>query len=91
MLIASFTILQRFSSHLSMAACNLSPCVCMVKTSEVIVGLRSPVSPQDEQLHRNLHEEINNLALKLEKQGKTESKNISSRRKHINKMFVAYF
>uniref|UniRef100_A0A3Q4N410 Si:ch1073-268j14.1 n=1 Tax=Neolamprologus brichardi TaxID=32507 RepID=A0A3Q4N410_NEOBR len=40
---------------------------------------------QDEQLHRNLHEEINNLALKLEKQGKTDSKNISSRRKHINK------
>ncbi|XP_042078820.1 spectrin beta chain, non-erythrocytic 5 isoform X6 [Haplochromis burtoni] len=43
---------------------------------------------QDEQLHRNLHEEINNLALKLEKQGKTDSKNISSRRKHINKMWL---
>uniref|UniRef100_A0A3P8UG31 Si:ch1073-268j14.1 n=1 Tax=Amphiprion percula TaxID=161767 RepID=A0A3P8UG31_AMPPE len=40
---------------------------------------------QDEQLHRNLHEEINNLALKLEKQGKTDGKNISSRRKQINK------
>lgn len=62
----------------------------MVKTAEVIVGLCSPVPLQDEQLHRNLHEEINNLALKLEKQGKTDSKNISSRRKHINKMFVTY-
>uniref|UniRef100_A0A3B4TFM8 Si:ch1073-268j14.1 n=1 Tax=Seriola dumerili TaxID=41447 RepID=A0A3B4TFM8_SERDU len=40
---------------------------------------------QDEQLYRNLHEEINHLALKLEKQGKTDGKNISSRRKHINK------
>ncbi|XP_069546160.1 uncharacterized protein [Brachyistius frenatus] len=43
---------------------------------------------QDEQLHRNLHEEINNLALKLEKQGKTDGKNISSKRKHINKMWL---
>ncbi|XP_054874518.1 spectrin beta chain, non-erythrocytic 1 isoform X7 [Amphiprion ocellaris] len=43
---------------------------------------------QDEQLHRNLHEEINNLALKLEKQGKTDGKNISSRRKQINKMWL---
>ncbi|KAF7664016.1 hypothetical protein LDENG_00192520 [Lucifuga dentata] len=43
---------------------------------------------QDEQLYRNLHEEINHLALKLEKQGKTDCKNISSRRKHINKMWL---
>ncbi|XP_072247391.1 uncharacterized protein [Leuresthes tenuis] len=43
---------------------------------------------QDEQQHRNLHEEINNLALKLEKQGKTDGKNISCRRKHINKMWL---
>ncbi|XP_074531898.1 uncharacterized protein mymx isoform X2 [Halichoeres trimaculatus] len=43
---------------------------------------------QDEQLYRNLHEEINQLALKLEKQGKTDGKNISSRRKHINKMWL---
>ncbi|XP_061601918.1 uncharacterized protein LOC133464018 isoform X2 [Cololabis saira] len=43
---------------------------------------------QDEQLYRNLHEEINDLALKLEKQGKTEGKNVSSRRKHINKMWL---
>ncbi|XP_041921451.1 uncharacterized protein LOC121685166 isoform X3 [Alosa sapidissima] len=43
---------------------------------------------QDEQLYRNLHEEINHLALKLEKQGKTEGRNISSRRKHINKMWL---
>ncbi|KAM4591138.1 uncharacterized protein mymx isoform 2-T2 [Odontesthes bonariensis] len=43
---------------------------------------------QDEQQHRNLHEEINNLAFKLEKQGKTDGKNISCRRKHINKMWL---
>ncbi|XP_044070790.1 uncharacterized protein LOC122884657 isoform X3 [Siniperca chuatsi] len=43
---------------------------------------------QDEQLNRNLHEEINHLALKLEKHGKTDGKNISSRRKHINKMWL---
>ncbi|XP_049337198.1 spectrin beta chain, non-erythrocytic 1 isoform X7 [Astyanax mexicanus] len=43
---------------------------------------------QDEQLYRSLLEDINNLALKLEKQGKSESKNISTRRKHINKMWL---
>nr|XP_020456860.1 uncharacterized protein LOC109960822 [Monopterus albus] len=43
---------------------------------------------QDEQLYSNLHEEINYLALKLEKQGKTDGKNISSRRKHINKLWL---
>ncbi|KAL7383084.1 hypothetical protein ABVT39_004657 [Epinephelus coioides] len=43
---------------------------------------------QDEQQYRNLHEEINHLALKLEKQGKTDGKNISSKRKHINKMWL---
>ncbi|XP_031139979.1 uncharacterized protein LOC116039359 isoform X2 [Sander lucioperca] len=43
---------------------------------------------QDEQIYRNLHEEINHLALKLEKQGKTDGKNISSKRKHINKMWL---
>ncbi|XP_053292884.1 spectrin beta chain, non-erythrocytic 2 [Pleuronectes platessa] len=43
---------------------------------------------QDEQLYRNLHEEINHLALKLEKQGKTDGKSISTRRKHINKMWL---
>ncbi|XP_031434780.1 uncharacterized protein LOC105890947 isoform X2 [Clupea harengus] len=43
---------------------------------------------QDEQLYRSLHEEINHLALKLEKQGKTEGKNISTRKKHINKMWL---
>nr|XP_043901176.1 uncharacterized protein LOC122781535 isoform X3 [Solea senegalensis] len=44
---------------------------------------------QDEQLYRNLHEEINHSALKLEKQGKTDGKNISTRRKHINKMWLS--
>ncbi|XP_064174005.1 uncharacterized protein LOC135245101 isoform X7 [Anguilla rostrata] len=43
---------------------------------------------EDEQLYRSLYEEINHLALKLEKQGKTEGKNISTRRKHINKMWL---
>ncbi|XP_067381669.1 spectrin beta chain, non-erythrocytic 1 isoform X5 [Channa argus] len=43
---------------------------------------------QDEQLYRNLHEEINHLALKLEKQGKIDGRNISSRRKHINKIWL---
>ncbi|XP_077960140.1 uncharacterized protein mymx isoform X6 [Gasterosteus aculeatus] len=43
---------------------------------------------QEEQLYRNLHEEINHLALKLEKQGKTDVKNISSKRKNINKMWL---
>ncbi|XP_054655007.1 uncharacterized protein LOC129194105 isoform X3 [Dunckerocampus dactyliophorus] len=43
---------------------------------------------QDEQLYRTLHEEINNLAQKLEKQGKTDSKSVSSRRKNINKMWL---
>ncbi|KAJ8361429.1 hypothetical protein SKAU_G00179540 [Synaphobranchus kaupii] len=43
---------------------------------------------EDEQLYRSLHDEINQLALKLEKQGKTEGKNISTRRKHINKMWL---
>lgn len=43
---------------------------------------------QDEQLYHNLHEEINHMAIRLEKQGKTEGKTISTRRKHINKMLV---
>ncbi|XP_051936359.1 uncharacterized protein LOC127610357 isoform X6 [Hippocampus zosterae] len=43
---------------------------------------------QDEQLYRTLHEEINHMALKLEKQGKSDSKSISSRRKNINKMWL---
>ncbi|KAK5623537.1 hypothetical protein CRENBAI_012568 [Crenichthys baileyi] len=43
---------------------------------------------QDEQLHRNLHEEINNLALKLDKLGKADGKNITIRKKHINKMWL---
>lgn len=43
---------------------------------------------QDEQLYRTLHEDINHLALKLEKQGKTDGKNIGSRRKHVNKMWI---
>ncbi|KAJ8264211.1 hypothetical protein GJAV_G00146520 [Gymnothorax javanicus] len=43
---------------------------------------------QDEKQYQTLHEEINLLALKLEKQGKMEGKNICVRRKHINKMWL---
>ncbi|XP_058879841.1 spectrin beta chain, non-erythrocytic 1-like isoform X5 [Acipenser ruthenus] len=43
---------------------------------------------QDEQQYWTLHAEINSLALRLEKQGKNEGKNISARRKHINKMWL---
>ncbi|XP_052006595.1 uncharacterized protein LOC127660426 isoform X1 [Xyrauchen texanus] len=43
---------------------------------------------QDELLYRNLHEEINHMAIRLEKQGRTEGKNISTRRKHINKTWL---
>ncbi|KAJ0066727.1 hypothetical protein NL108_002298 [Boleophthalmus pectinirostris] len=46
---------------------------------------------QDEQLYRNLYEEINHLALKLEKQGKTDGKNVGNRRKHVNKMYTWSF
>lgn len=64
--------------------------MCMVKSAELIVGFSPSFFLQDEQLYRNLHEEINSLALKLEKQGKTDGKNISTRRKHINKMYVFF-
>ncbi|KAG7230068.1 hypothetical protein INR49_009788 [Caranx melampygus] len=50
--------------------------------------LEAWIKEKDEQLYRNLHEEINHLALKLEKHGKTDGKNISTRRKHINKMWL---
>ncbi|XP_055358551.1 uncharacterized protein LOC114870613 isoform X2 [Betta splendens] len=43
---------------------------------------------QDEQLYRNLHEEINQLALKLEKQGRTDGRSVASRRKHVNKAWL---
>ncbi|KAM4694025.1 uncharacterized protein O3C94_004469 [Discoglossus pictus] len=44
---------------------------------------------KQEQLHyRNLQENINSLAQKLEKQGRTESKGTSTRRKHLNKMWM---
>ncbi|TRY93138.1 hypothetical protein DNTS_021106 [Danionella cerebrum] len=43
---------------------------------------------QDEQNYGHLHEDINLLALWLEKQGKAEAKGISARRKHVNKMWL---
>ncbi|KAK7902211.1 hypothetical protein WMY93_018980 [Mugilogobius chulae] len=46
---------------------------------------------QDEQLYRHLYEEINHLALKLEKQGKADGKNIANQRKHVNKMYTWSF
>ncbi|XP_078503438.1 uncharacterized protein LOC144762155 [Lissotriton helveticus] len=43
---------------------------------------------QEQQRFRNLQEEVNGLAQKLEKQGKNESRSISARRKHLNKMWL---
>ncbi|KAJ7404279.1 spectrin beta chain, non-erythrocytic 5-like protein [Willisornis vidua] len=43
---------------------------------------------QEEQQFQSLHKELNSLAQKLEKQGKSESRNISARRKHLNKMWM---
>ncbi|XP_055672541.1 uncharacterized protein LOC114012550 isoform X1 [Falco peregrinus] len=43
---------------------------------------------QEEQQFHNLHKELNSLAQKLEKQGKSESRSISARRKHLNKMWL---
>lgn len=40
---------------------------------------------QEEQQFQSLHKELNSLAQKLEKQGKNESRNVSARRKHLNK------
>uniref|UniRef100_A0A3P9IMB5 PH domain-containing protein n=1 Tax=Oryzias latipes TaxID=8090 RepID=A0A3P9IMB5_ORYLA len=50
--------------------------------------LEAWIKEKDEQQHRNLHEEINHLALKLEKLGRADSRMISSRRKLINKMWL---
>ncbi|KAM6279463.1 uncharacterized protein LJ264_001942 isoform 2-T2 [Porphyrio hochstetteri] len=43
---------------------------------------------QEEQQFQSLHEELNSLAHKLEKQGKSESRSISARRKHLNKTWL---
>nr|XP_023966922.1 uncharacterized protein LOC101953621 isoform X1 [Chrysemys picta bellii] len=43
---------------------------------------------QEEQQFQGLHEEMNSLAQKLEKHGKSESRSISARRKHLNKMWL---
>ncbi|XP_027590964.2 spectrin beta chain, non-erythrocytic 2-like isoform X2 [Pipra filicauda] len=43
---------------------------------------------QEEQQFQSLHKEVNSLAQKLEKQGKSESRNISARRKHLNKTWL---
>ncbi|XP_053160357.1 uncharacterized protein LOC128348748 isoform X3 [Hemicordylus capensis] len=43
---------------------------------------------QEEQQFQVLYEEMNSLAHKLEKQGKSESRNIMARRKHLNKMWL---
>ncbi|XP_040408794.1 uncharacterized protein LOC121067923 isoform X2 [Cygnus olor] len=43
---------------------------------------------QEEQHFQSLHEELNSLAQKLEKQGKSESRSICARRKHLNKMWL---
>ncbi|XP_060610035.2 spectrin beta chain, non-erythrocytic 1-like isoform X2 [Anolis sagrei] len=43
---------------------------------------------QEQQQFQALHEEINSLAHKLEKQGKSESRSIMVRRKHLNKRWL---
>ncbi|XP_066034500.1 uncharacterized protein [Chamaea fasciata] len=43
---------------------------------------------QEEQQFQSLHKELNSLAQKLEKQSKSESRNISARRKHLNKTWL---
>ncbi|XP_062829890.1 uncharacterized protein LOC100551915 isoform X2 [Anolis carolinensis] len=43
---------------------------------------------QEQQQFQALHEEINSLAHKLEKQGKSESRSIMARRKHLNKRWL---
>ncbi|XP_067420832.1 uncharacterized protein [Emydura macquarii macquarii] len=43
---------------------------------------------QEEQQFQCLHEEMNSLARNLEKHSKSESRSISARRKHLNKMWL---
>nr|XP_033793568.1 uncharacterized protein LOC117357306 [Geotrypetes seraphini] len=43
---------------------------------------------QEQQQFKHLHDDMNNLAQKLEKHGKSDSKGTSARRKHINKMWL---
>nr|XP_030124450.3 uncharacterized protein LOC105759083 isoform X2 [Taeniopygia guttata] len=43
---------------------------------------------QEEQQFQSLHKELNSLAQKLEKEGKNESRNISARRKHLNRAWL---
>ncbi|KAM3851069.1 uncharacterized protein M6D78_018979 [Vipera latastei] len=43
---------------------------------------------QEELQFQAVHEELNSLAQKLEKQGKSESRSIMARRKHLNKMWL---
>ncbi|XP_069708619.1 spectrin beta chain, non-erythrocytic 2-like isoform X2 [Phaenicophaeus curvirostris] len=64
-------------------AALLQECPEKIQLARRILDLK-----QEEQQFRNLHEELNSLAQKLEKQGKSESRNISARRKHLNKMWL---
>ncbi|XP_075060584.1 uncharacterized protein LOC142145032 isoform X1 [Mixophyes fleayi] len=43
---------------------------------------------QDQLYYRNLQDNMNSLAQKLEKQGRAESKGTSTRRKHLNRMWL---
>ncbi|XP_064014873.1 uncharacterized protein LOC135183612 isoform X2 [Pogoniulus pusillus] len=43
---------------------------------------------QEEQQFQSLHKELNSLAQKLEKQGKSEGRSIAARRKHLNKTWL---
>ncbi|XP_071595401.1 uncharacterized protein [Heliangelus exortis] len=50
--------------------------------------LEAWIRHKEEQQFQSLHEELNSLAQKLEKQGKSESRSIAARRKHLNKMWL---
>ncbi|XP_019382359.1 PREDICTED: uncharacterized protein LOC109304334 isoform X3 [Gavialis gangeticus] len=50
--------------------------------------LEAWIRQKEEQRFHGLHEEMNTLAQRLEKQGRSESRSISARRKHLNKMWL---
>uniref|UniRef100_A0A8C3L700 PH domain-containing protein n=1 Tax=Chrysolophus pictus TaxID=9089 RepID=A0A8C3L700_CHRPC len=64
-------------------AALLQECPDKIQLTRRILDLK-----QEEQQFQSLHEELNSLAQKLEKQGKSESRSISARRKHLNKMWL---
>ncbi|XP_077031900.1 uncharacterized protein LOC129118293 isoform X2 [Agelaius phoeniceus] len=64
-------------------AALLQECPDKIQLTRRILDLK-----QEEQQFQSLHKELNSLAQKLEKQGKNESRNVSARRKHLNKAWL---